>query len=474
MSAAKYTVVDVSVSSPSLSRSYKYIVETPVFLGWRKLEARDSADLTGEQATDSGMLFYLEQIATSDKPVTWSLIESKVAMDSRAPAHYTEASLIQKLEDLGIGRPSTFSTIVETIQDRGYAKKTNIAGIRQQCVEWKLRSIPETKSKECEETPENCVRRSLRNADATNIERIETERIFGEEKDKLVIQPTGELVLEFLVKHFDDCFSYGYTKSMEDELDVVASQSSEKAMAEWFQICRRCFDDISERSKPLARQTKQTFALADTSDYVLIFNSYGASLKRVGEEVEYAKVRPDATIELEKAKRGEYTAAELIWREDNGCLGTYQNAPVYLKKGKYGLYAEYGNKETVNLKSVDKSPDSITLNDVVAVIKSKSVHVMSESAAAAMFLPCSELEPCENPTKEGYGVNAPETSKAIIRALRPDLSIRKGKYGPYIFHKTAAMSKPEFYALKPIIKKWQEMADLELIAWIENTYRVNI
>jgi hypothetical protein len=344
----------------------------------------------------------------------------------------------------------------------------------------------------------------LRNADTQNLERIETERIFGEEKDKLVIQPTGELVLEFLVKHFDDCFSYGYTKSMEDELDVVASQSSEKAMAEWFQICRRCFDDISERSKPLARQTKQTFALADTSDYVLIFNSYGASLKRVGEDVEYAKVRPDATIELEKAKRGEYTAAELIWREDNGCLGTYQNAPVYLKKGKYGLYAEYGNKETVNLKSVDKSPDSITLNDVVAVIKSKSAHVMSESDAAAMFLPCSELEPCANPTKEGYGVNsllgsfqspireysnsllgsfqspireysnAPETSKAIIRSLRPDLSIRKGKYGPYIFHKTAAMSKPEFYALKPIIKKWQEMADLELIAWIENTYRVNI
>ena len=461
MPAAKYTVVDVSVSSPSISRFYKYIVETPIFLGWRKLEIRDSADLTGEQATDSGMLFYLEQIAKSNNPVSWSLIESKVAMDSRAPAHYTEASLIQKLEDLGIGRPSTFSTIVETIQDRGYVKKTNVAGIRQKCVEWKLR------------------------IDATNIERIETERVFGEEKDKLVIQPTGELVLEFLVKHFDDCFSYGYTKSMEDELDVVASQSSEKAMAEWFQICRRCFDDIAERSKPLARQTKQTFALADTSDYVLIFNSYGASLKRVGEEVEYAKVRPDATIELEKAKRGEYTAAELIWREDNGCLGTYQNAPVYLKKGKYGLYAEYGNKETVNLKSIDKSPDSITLSDIIAVIKSKPGHVMSESDAAAMFLPSFDDGSYQPPTAEkaGYGANSVEAayvseatyvSKSILRPLRTDLSIRKGKFGPYIFHKTAAMSKPDFYALKPIIKKWQEMADLELIAWIENTYRVNI
>lgn len=450
MSPAKYSVVDACITAPkapslSAAAKYKYIVETPLFLGWRRLEISDA---TETQSGDSGLLMYLEQIAKSGKPVSWSLIESKVAMDSRAPSHYTEASLINALEELGIGRPSTFSTIVETIQERGYVRKTNVPGIRQKCVEWKLRP------------------------DA--LEKLESDRIFGEEKDKLIIQPTGELVLEFLLKHFDDCFSYGYTKSMEDELDAVASQPDSIAMENWHQICKRCFDDITERSKPLARQAKQTFSLADSSEYVLLFNSYGASLKRTAEngKIEYAKVRTDADIELEKAKRGEYTVAELIWREDNGCLGTYQGHSVYLKKGKYGPYAEYGDvddKQTVNLKTIQKSQQDIVLNDVVGLIRKKQ-SVVPEQDAAAMFLPVGG-EVATN-WDRGYTIEKtpPTANEKAVRALRPDLSIRKGKYGNYIYYKTSEMANPEFYSLKPIIKRWQEMADLELITWIENTY----
>ena len=445
MSVAKYSVVDAAIVAP-LSAQYKYTIETPVFLGWRRLEITDATD---SQSADSGILMYLDQIAKSGKPASWSLIESKVAMNSKAPTHYTEASLINALEELGIGRPSTFSTIVETIQDRGYVRKTNVPGIRQQCVEWKLRP------------------------DADALEKTESERVFGEEKDKLVIQPTGALVLDFLLKHFDDCFSYGYTKSMEDELDAVASQPAQDAMNDWHQICKRCLDDITERSKPLARQTKQTFCLADSSEYVLVFNSYGASLKRTLDDgkTEYAKVRTDAEIELDKARCGEYTFAELIWREDNGCLGTHQGHPVYLKKGKYGLYAEYGgdDKETVNLKSVQKCQQDITLGDVVELIRKKQ-SIVPESAAAAMFLPVCEED---DSTYSCLGKARAPLDKSVLRPLRTDLSIRKGRYGPYIFHKTSEMTNPEFYPLKPIAKRWQEMADLELIAWIENAYTIS-
>lgn len=474
MAAAKYTVTEVSITAPPVreptTNSYKYTVETPVFLGWRRLEIKDSAvgggkdsvlpekdQLTETQTTDAGILFYLEQIANAGKPVAWSLIESKVAMDTRAPTHYTEASLIQKLEDLGIGRPSTFSSIVETIQERGYVRKTNVAGIRQKCVEFKLRPT-------CE------------------LERIETDRVFGEENDKLVIQPTGELVLEFLTAHFDDCFSYGYTKSMEDELDAMASQSAEKAMAEWYLICRRSLDDIAERSKPLARQAKQTFALADSAEYVLVFNSYGASLKKTAEDgtCEYAKVRPEAELDLEKAKRGEYTVAELIWREDNGFLGTYQDSPVYVKRGKYGLYAEYGSadqKETISLKSFEKDAANIPLlKDVVDLIERKHAILPPTGSGSEED---RDLVQTFTPTiSRGYGqsaaaatANPGSANKSVLRSLRSDLSIRKGKFGPYIFHQTADMSKPEFYALKPIAKKWETMDNLELLAWIKNTYR---
>lgn len=140
---------------------------------------------------------------------------------------------------------------------------------------------------------------------------------------------------------------------------------------------------------------------------------------------------------------------------------------MYLKKGKYGLYAEYGgaDKETVNLKAIQKCQQDIVLSDVVKLIDKKQ-SIVPESAAAAMFLPVCEED------DSTYSRLAP-LDKSILRSLRTDLSIRKGRYGPYIFHKTSEMTKPEFYHLKPIAKRWQEMADLELIAWIENACTIS-
>ena len=505
MAIAKYNMTDYSVSSPSVSdmcldsAKYKYTMETPVFLGWRRVEIKDVGSLTETQATESSLSLYLEQISKSSNPLVWSMIDSKVTIDSKLPSHYTEASLIQKLEDLGIGRPSTFSSIVETIQERGYVKKTDVKGIVKKCTEYILRppSVPSSSSQHI-----YCV-----------IDKTEKEKSFGDEKDKLVIQPTGILVLEFLLQHFDDCFSYDYTKSMESELDIISSRTSEEALATWHEICKKCFDDITERSKPLAKQTKQIFALSDTADHVLIFNTYGASIKsllRGGDngKQEYAKIRPDIELDLEKAKRGEYTMAELIWREDNGCLGEYQGASVYLKKGKFGLYAEWsnadykekgkvktGDKNTISLKPLNKAANEIVLEDVVRLIEQKSTP-MDEEDAASMFLPQSVLDTdgediltLGSGIVKGYGqaTNNVESSspmvsfgdqrkseKTLLRALRPDLSIRKGKYGPYIFHQTAKMSTPKFHPIKPLKDKWESMSNLELIAAIENTYRISI
>jgi topoisomerase IA-like protein len=189
--------------------------------------------------------------------------------------------------------------------------------------------------------------------------------------------------------------------------------------------------------------------------------------------------------------------SELVWREDNGCLGEYQGNPVYLKKGKFGLYAEWtteNGKQTISLKPLSKSANEILLEDVIKLIKQKS-NPMNQEDAAAMFLPQSVLEGDGiredlSIDKYGYGQAAKSnvessspmvssgdnmtSEKTLIRALRPDLSIRKGKFGPYIFHKNAKMSKPAFHPIKPFKDKWESMANLELIAAIENTYRISI
>jgi hypothetical protein len=243
------------------------------------------------------------------------------------------------------------------------------------------------------------------------------------------MQPVGVLVIEYLLQHFADCFSYDYTKSMEDELDVISSRESAEAQRTWHEICRKCFDDITERSRPLNKQTKQTCALSDTADNVLVFNTYGASIKSIVGGG-FTKIRPDIELDLEKAKRGEYAMAELIWREDNGCLGEYNGAPVYLKKGKFGLYAEYGIKktqkpQTISLAPLDKPANKILLEDVIRLIESKPT-TMDKAEAAAMFLPQSVFGEEEN-TIANMGEGSGEASAP--NRCRGKTEIRTHRFG---------------------------------------------
>ena len=99
-------------------------------------------------------------------------ITSKVTLKD-LKTHYTEAKLVQLLEQKGIGRPSTFSSLVDRIQEREYVKKENVKGKKIKCIDFVL------EGEELEETV--------------------NEREFGNEKNKLVIQPLGKLVLEFLL-----------------------------------------------------------------------------------------------------------------------------------------------------------------------------------------------------------------------------------------------------------------------------------
>ena len=102
--------------------------------------------------------------------------------------HFTEAKLVQTLEKKGIGRPSTFSSIIAKIQDRGYVKKMDVEGKKIKTTSYELKDT---------------------------ITKKEEENSYGVERNKLVLQNTGKIVIEFLIKHFDEMFVYDYTKHME-------------------------------------------------------------------------------------------------------------------------------------------------------------------------------------------------------------------------------------------------------------------
>jgi DNA topoisomerase-1 len=452
-----YRSTELSIAAPR-GWEYRHSVDIPLSLGWQRVTVPPLT--TDAHAAGSGLLLYLTQLMAAEQPIAWSRLETKTTAESRLPPHYTEASLIQKMEDAGIGRPSTFSSLVETIQDRGYVKKTHVPGRSMRCEDIQVRPGPTPGA-----PPEWTT--------------VTAERIFGEETDKLVIQPTGVLALEFLLAHFDDCFSYTYTKQMEDALDTLAAGTPEEAAAGWHGGCSDLLQMLEERTRSLRSlrgNGKPTFRLADRADMVLVFTSFGASLKRLetggGENddtaadtseddeaaaaaadpplstTKYIAVRSDVELDVEKAKRGEYTFAELAWRTDDGWLGTYAGSNLYLRKGRYGLYAEWGDHQTHSLKALDHmDARAIRLADVVDVLTSSA----TEAAAAA-----------SGPTKP--------QGKSILRVLRSDLSIRKGKYGDYVYHQTTEMRSPVFLPLKPIAATWEQMDDAALIAWIENTY----
>ena len=129
-------------------------------------------------------------------------------------SHYTEARLVQLLEEKGIGRPSTFASLVDKIQERGYVVKQDIKGTVINCSDYEL-------------------------SDDGDIYEIESTREVGSEKGKLVIQNLGIVVIEFLTKNFTDLFDYDYTRGFEDELDKISAGTREGPL-----VCKAYNDQV--------------------------------------------------------------------------------------------------------------------------------------------------------------------------------------------------------------------------------------
>jgi DNA topoisomerase-1 len=401
MSDAKYKNTMITIDAP-LNKKYEHLIEIPLFLGWKKVTEK-MID-TENQNSPSGILLYLKTLETTGKPTTYNKIESTIVVRNKHQ-HYTEASLINTLEELGIGRPSTFATIVDTIQERGYVKRTDLEGDVIKCSEYKL--------------AEN------------TIASLEREKVFGNEKNKLVIQPLGILTIEFLVQHFSKMFSYDYTKTMEDELDTVSSGEQK----EWSKICKDCLTEIKELSKPIAKLEKQVYAIDDEHEFV--FERFGQYIRTKNEDgtFEYKPVKKDMKIDLEKLKGGGYELDEL-YEIKNDYLGMYEEKEMYIKNGKFGPYVEWGeNKESI--KKIEKPLDQITMEDVLEIIgkdKKKDIN--------------------------------------ILRELNTEYSVRRGKFGSYVYYKTAKMTKPEFYNIKKFPGIALSCEPKELIDWLVTTYKI--
>lgn len=137
---------------------------------------------------------------------------------AKPPARYTEGSLVKKLEDLGIGRPSTYATIIDTVQTRGYVEKGDGEGMPREVIV--LTHTPSDQSM----LSNDVIEKATESAEVENgIKRYVVTEKTGADKGKLVPTPSGELIADFLGNHFNQVVDYGFTASVESHFDQIAS-----------------------------------------------------------------------------------------------------------------------------------------------------------------------------------------------------------------------------------------------------------
>lgn len=402
MSSAIFESYSIELSA-ALGHKFTYNLQIPRFDGWMKINENKDINL-GEK--EYSLLFYLKSLKNSFSPL---YIESNVDITG-LHSHFTESGLIQKLEELGIGRPSTYAMFVETIKERDYVKKQDIDGINIESNQYKLTG--------------------------DLIEIVKTNKVFGNEKGKLVIQPLGVLCIEFLLQHFDNIFDYSYTKNIEEELDKI--KEVDEGTSSWYSICENVLKDIQQRTKKLNSMKKLVFPIDDNNE--IVFLSQGPCVRKKiqnNENIEYEFLPIIPSIDVNKIiKEGSLGISlnEIVLYNSSN-LGKYDNGNnVYLKTGQYGHYLECGD--------IHKTLKDLSNEEIKNIDLDKAIQILFN--------------------QENDSIN----SKMILRNINSQMSIRKGKFGSYVFYLESQNKTPSFINLKKFKEDYMTCDTSIIIEWV--------
>ena len=295
---------------------------------------------------------------------------------SLPPARYSEASLVHKLEELGIGRPSTYAPTISTIQQREYVRRGENEG--------KPRPV------------------TLVTLTGKDIVTEQSSENYGSDRGKLVPTDTGIVVNDFLMEKFPEIMDYNFTANVEHDFDLVAEGEKD-----WTELIRTFYGDLepqvetvlSERSDTRVGERHLGTDPATGKPVSVKIGRFGPMVQIGGGEGDdkprFARQAPDqsiATITLEEA-------LELckLPRE----LGTFEDLPVTVGAGRFGPYVQHDRKYVSIPK--DEDPLTITLERGIELILAK------RETDAKRHLLAFEAE--------------------------PELEVLNGRYGPYIKYK---------------------------------------
>ena len=330
MSDAKVMNTDVTIASDKRQEMYSLQTQEVLFDGFLKLYMESS----DEEVTDEEEVILP---ALNEGQIMKELGVNAECKFTKAPPRYNEAALIKKMEELGIGRPSTYATTISTLTSaRGYLTKSNKEGEK------------------------NVVRNlSLK---GSTIKEIQKTEITGADKGKLIPQEIGMIVTDYLVSNFADILDYNFTANVENDFDMIAD--GEKA---WTDVISQFYTPFHQKvgsvleERTYSRVERELGIAPDGQKVVAKFGQYGPFIQKgEGENRQFAKLGAGQLIESVTLEE----AMKLF--ELPRTVGTIDGIDVIATKGRFGPYLKFGDKNVSIPRG--KDPLSITLEECQELI----------------------------------------------------------------------------------------------------------
>ena len=358
------TTAIINVSTrPEVFTAKGQVIE---FDGFLKLYLEGTDDEGEEQDKDRLPAMEVDQAMDRDRIVATERF-------SKHPPRYTEASLVKNLEELGIGRPSTYAPTISTVQNRGYVEKRDQDG-----------------------TPRNY--RVLELVKTTVTPRTDTENT-GVERSKLFPTDIGMVVNDFLIKHFEEIMDFNFTADVEAKFDIIA-----QGELDWRHMLKNFYDgfklNVIETSENAERASGERILgeHPEKGKTILVRIGRYGPIAQIGasddEEKEFASLLPHQKLETITLDE----ALDLFKLPRK--LGEFEEKVVVAAIGRFGPYVRYDGKFVSLKKDSDDDPYTITLERAIELVKAK--------------------------------IEA--DAKALIKVFEEDETVRilEGRYGPYI------------------------------------------
>jgi len=332
---------------------------------------------SNEEESDSLILFSKGDVLTND------IIKSEEKYTKSPVSRFTEASLIKDLTEKGIGRPSTYSNIVSLVQTRNYIEKYDKEGIDKEI--------------------------SIISLGKDNIISNKQRTIkLGAEKQKLFPTDIGKIVTKFLMKHFEILMDYTFTARVEAELDEISNGTKDwlTVVKSFYTIFQpKIYELLGPDNNNSLEKEKYNRSLGkdpiSNKEVTVYIGQYGPCVCL--RDPNTPKSNKYASLEKKSLETITLTEAlELLAFPIH--VGDYKDNPVYIQKGKYGLYVKHNNQNY-------RVPNGFSKN--------------------------SSLEECINNIE-----NKVTSEVGIIKKVNDSITIKTGRYGNYIEYKANGTTKP--------------------------------